>query len=55
MLNFDGDADHADEVHRVAQFLLPRYLCRFGVRNRDGVAVVVIFSTVLHRAFQTAR
>lgn len=56
MLDFHGNADDADEVHRIAQLLLPRYLRRFRVRHSHCplVVVVVMVSTVLHRAFQTA-
>lgn len=53
MLNFDGKTNDADEVHRIAELLLPRNLCRSRVRHRNLNAAAVMVSAVLHRAFET--
>lgn len=55
MLNFNGKTDDADEVHRIAQLLLPlnlsRSRIRYGHLNAAAAIVVVLVSTVIHRAF----
>lgn len=57
MLDFDGNADDADEVHRIAELLLPLNLRRSRVRRRRllvaAAAVVIVSAVVLHRALET--
>lgn len=59
VLDFDGNADDADEVHRIAELLLPLNLRRSRVRRRRRLvaadaAVVIVSAVVLHRALETA-
>lgn len=59
MLDFDGNADDADEVHRIAELLLPLNLRRSRVRRRRllvaaaAAVVVIVSAVVLHRAPET--
>lgn len=50
VLDLDGGAHDADEVHRVAVLLSPRDLRRPRIRHLLAVVVVVVIG--IHRAFQ---
>lgn len=55
VLDLDGDADHADEVHRITELLLPLNLRRprVSLRGRWRLVIVEIVSIVIGRAFET--